>query len=67
MEDYKTGYSMTLAPLAIRGKVVVGVSGGEAGIRGFVDAYDARTGSAVLAFLDHTRTGRAGARNLAGR
>lgn len=44
VEDYKPGYSLTLAPLAIRGKVLVGVSGGEAGIRGFVDAYDAATG-----------------------
>src|SRR5580698_9420200 len=42
--DYKPGYSMTLAPLAIKGKVLIGVSGGEAGIRGFVDAYDAATG-----------------------
>ena len=42
--DYKTGFSLTVAPLAIKGKVVVGVSGGEAGIRGFVDAYDAKTG-----------------------
>ena len=42
--DYKTGYSMTMAPLAIDGKVVVGVSGGEAGIRGFIDAYDAKSG-----------------------
>lgn len=42
--DYKPGYSMTLAPLAIRDRVVVGVSGGEAGIRGFIDAYDAKTG-----------------------
>ena len=42
--DYKPGYSMTLAPLAIRDRVVIGVSGGEAGIRGFIDAYDARTG-----------------------
>jgi alcohol dehydrogenase (cytochrome c) len=45
VEDYKPGYSMTLAPLAIKGKVLVGVSGGEAGIRGFVDAYDAATGT----------------------
>jgi len=50
VEDYKVGYSMTLAPLAIRGKVLVGVSGGEAGIRGFVDAYDARTGSRAWRF-----------------
>lgn len=42
--DYKPGYSMTLAPLAIKGKVLIGISGGEAGIRGFIDAYDARTG-----------------------
>jgi outer membrane protein assembly factor BamB len=50
VEDYKPGYSMTLAPLAIRGKVLVGVSGGEAGIRGFVDAYDAATGKRAWRF-----------------
>jgi alcohol dehydrogenase (cytochrome c) len=48
--DYKPGYSMTLAPLAIRDKVVIGVSGGEAGIRGFVDAYDAKTGKRAWRF-----------------
>jgi alcohol dehydrogenase (cytochrome c) len=47
---YQPGYSMTVAPLAIRGKVVVGVSGGEAGIRGFVDAYDALTGKRAWRF-----------------
>jgi alcohol dehydrogenase (cytochrome c) len=45
VEDYKPGYSMTLAPLAIKGKIIIGVSGGEAGIRGFVDAYDSSTGN----------------------
>lgn len=44
VEDYATGYYMTLAPLTINGKVLVGVSGGEYGIRGFVAAYDAETG-----------------------
>jgi alcohol dehydrogenase (cytochrome c) len=48
--DYKLGYSMTMAPLAIDGKVVVGVSGGEAGIRGFIDAYDAKTGKQAWRF-----------------
>ena len=48
--DYKRGYSMTMAPLAIDGKVVVGVSGGEAGIRGFIDAYDAKTGKQAWRF-----------------
>ncbi len=43
-------YSMTMAPLAIRDRVVIGVSGGEAGIRGFVDAYDARTGERAWRF-----------------
>jgi len=44
VEDNKSGYYLTLAPLALDGQVIVGVSGAEAGIRGFVDAYDARTG-----------------------
>lgn len=50
VEDYRPGYSMTLAPLAIRGKVVVGLSGGETGIRGFIDAYDATTGKRAWRF-----------------
>jgi alcohol dehydrogenase (cytochrome c) len=44
VEDYNGGYYMTLAPLAVRGKIMVGVSGGERGIRGFVVALDAETG-----------------------
>ena len=45
VEDYKKGYYMTLAPLVAKGKVMVGVSGGELGVRGFVQALDARTGA----------------------
>lgn len=45
--DYTQGYAMTLAPLAAAGKVLVGVAGGEYGIRGFVAAYDAETGEEV--------------------
>jgi alcohol dehydrogenase (cytochrome c) len=44
VEDYYSGYYMTLAPLVADGKVMVGVSGGEWGIRGFVAAYDAISG-----------------------
>ena len=44
VEDYGAGYYMTLAPLVAAGKVMVGVSGGEFGIRGFVAAFDANTG-----------------------
>ena len=43
--DNGVGHSITMAPLAIEGKIVVGISGGEAGIRGFVDAYNAKTGA----------------------
>ena len=58
--DYRLGYSMTMAPLAIDGKVVVGVSGGEAGIRGFVDAYDARTGKQAWRFYTIPSPGEPG-------
>lgn len=47
VENYLAGYYMTLAPLVVKGKVVVGVSGGEMGIRGFIQAFDAETGESV--------------------
>ncbi len=39
-----SGYYMSLAPLVAGGKVMVGTSGGELGVRGFVAAYDPATG-----------------------
>lgn len=42
--NWEEGYYSTLAPLVVNGKVMTGVSGGEFGIRGFVEAYDAKTG-----------------------
>ena len=48
--DYKLGHAITVAPLAIKGKVVVGISGGEFGIRGFLDAFDALTGERAWRF-----------------
>ena len=47
VEDYKAGYSITAAPIVVRGKVITGVSGGEFGIVGKVEAYDAKTGKLV--------------------
>src|SRR6266850_2485625 len=44
MENYKNGYASTLTPLVVKDKVIVGIAGGEYGIRGFIDAYDAQTG-----------------------
>ena len=48
--DYRAGYSITVAPLAVKDKVIVGIAGGEFGIRGFLDAYDAKTGKRVWRF-----------------
>jgi alcohol dehydrogenase (cytochrome c) len=44
VEDYKKGYYMSIAPLVVDGRVMIGVSGGELGVRGFVAAYDGETG-----------------------
>jgi alcohol dehydrogenase (cytochrome c) len=44
VDDNRRAYFLTLAPLALDGKIIVGVSGAEAGIRGFIDAYDSRSG-----------------------
>jgi alcohol dehydrogenase (cytochrome c) len=48
--DYRAGYTFTLAPLVVKNEVIVGVSGGEFGVRGFVDAYDAATGRRLWRF-----------------
>ena len=48
--DYRLGYSITVAPLALKDKVIVGISGGEYGIRGFLDAYDAASGKRAWRF-----------------
>src|SRR5881398_3752969 len=46
----ESGYAMTLAPLVVKDKVIVGTAGGEYGIRGFLAAYDAHTGKEVWCF-----------------
>ena len=38
------GYQLTGAPLAVDGKIIMGMSGGELGVRGYLDAYDPATG-----------------------
>ena len=43
-EIYKLAYSATVAPLVVKGMVIIGISGAEYGIRGFIDAYDAESG-----------------------
>ena len=45
--DFKTGYSFTVAPLIVGNVAIVGISGGEYGIRGYIEAYDIETGAQV--------------------
>jgi alcohol dehydrogenase (cytochrome c) len=44
VQDYKKGQYLTLMPLIVDGKVIVGAAGGEFGVRGYVVAYDANNG-----------------------
>src|SRR5438876_2911470 len=44
VDNYKVGHYMSLAPLVVDGKVLLGASGGELGVRGFLAAFDAETG-----------------------
>jgi quinohemoprotein ethanol dehydrogenase len=48
--DPKAGYSLTAAPLYYNGLVITGSAGGDLGIRGWVRAFDARTGTEVWRF-----------------
>lgn len=64
--DNALGHSVTMAPLALDGKVVVGISGGEAGIRGFVDAYHAKTGKLLWRTYTVPAAGEPGVETWAG-
>ena len=48
--DPELGYSETMAPTVVKGKVLIGTNGGEYGIRGFVKAFDADTGKLLWTF-----------------
>jgi alcohol dehydrogenase (cytochrome c) len=64
--DYKLGHSLTLAPLAVKDKVIIGVAGGEFGIRGFIDAYEAKTGKRAWRFWTVPTAGEPGVETWAG-
>jgi alcohol dehydrogenase (cytochrome c) len=56
----KDGYSITHAPLVVKDKVIVGVGGGEYGIRGFIAAYDVATGKEAWRFYTVPAPGEPG-------
>ena len=64
--DYKTGHAITVAPLALKDKVIVGIAGGEYGVRGFIDAYSAKTGKQAWRFWTIPGPGEPGHESWAG-
>ena len=66
MQDYKIGYASTIAPLVVKDKVIIGIAGGEFGIRGFIDAYDAQSGKRVWRFYTIPGPGEFGNNTWAG-
>jgi alcohol dehydrogenase (cytochrome c) len=50
LANYKHGYSVTVAPLVVKDKVIIGMAGAEFGIRGFIEAYDVNTGKKAWRF-----------------
>jgi alcohol dehydrogenase (cytochrome c) len=48
--DPKQGYAFTHAPLVVKDKVIAGTAGGEFGVRGFIAAWDVKTGKEVWRF-----------------
>ena len=60
VEEPKNGYSVTLAPLVVKNKVIVGVAGGDFASRGFIDAYDAETGTRAWRFYTVPGAGEKG-------
>ncbi len=65
--DYKESYFATGAPLAVGGLVLAGVGGGEHGTRGFIAAYDAKTGKEAWRFWTIPARGEPGAETWAGK
>lgn len=62
----EAGYSLTHAPLIVKDKVIVGVAGGEYGIRGYISAYDAKTGKEAWRFYTIPGPGEPGNETWAG-
>jgi len=58
--DPELGYSETMAPTVVDGKVLIGTNGGEYGIRGFVKAFDAKTGKLDWTFYTIPEKGHEG-------
>ena len=62
--DPKNGYYATVAPLAVKDRIVVGVAGGDSGMRGFVASLSAATGEELWRFYTIPAKGEPGSETL---
>ena len=60
IDDPEKGYSETMAPVYVDGKVLIGTNGGEYGVRGFVKAFDAASGKLLWTFYSIPDKGHEG-------
>ena len=67
MADSRQNYGSTSAPLVVNDLVIAGVSGGDEGVRGFLDAYKASTGEHVWRFWTIPARGEPGSETWSGR
>jgi alcohol dehydrogenase (cytochrome c) len=67
MADARENYGATGAPLVVNDLVIAGVSGGDEGVRGFLDAYRAATGERVWRFWTVPAPGEPGSETWIGR
>jgi|HubBroStandDraft_4_1064222.scaffolds.fasta_scaffold05143_5 alcohol dehydrogenase (cytochrome c) len=65
--DWNKNYGATSAPLAVKDKILVGTSGGDDGVRGFVAAYDALTGKLAWRFWTIPAPGEFGSESWPGK
>ncbi|HVW10449.1 MAG TPA: PQQ-binding-like beta-propeller repeat protein, partial [Bryobacteraceae bacterium] len=63
--DGAAGYSLTGAPLVVKDKVIIGTAGAEYGIRGFIAAFDAKSGKEVWRFNTIPKPGEPGSESWA--
>ena len=64
--DYKSGFSATSMPMIVKNMAIIGVGGGEFGVRGFFDAYDVKTGKRIWRHYTVPAKGEKGADTWAG-
>jgi alcohol dehydrogenase (cytochrome c) len=67
MADYRLNYGSTGAPLIVNDLVIAGISAGDEGVRGFLDAYRASTGERVWRFWTVPARGEPGAETWSGK